>query len=473
MELNENENVLLECEKSKYKGKYTRKVINFQIQNKTIEIEAFSKKDDNDNIIIDNLNDNDENEVSDNKYVALKNNKCKSIGVVMYMQKNDYSNDINENKIIHIKDANSPSFLALIIKKIFEELYEIQINEMIMGHEHGEKNNKCHLQIIINFEKMFRKIMKPGALKIKYDNEFICLIYMQQKTRNPHALKNYCLKERDATIVKNEEFMKYEPPEDGDPFTYIRDNYNKITIPEAREKLLLADPEMYFKNCNNFENALNKIIVEEPKTPFQWMPIPEYLKNFELPDGSNFYDTFNKWYQKYCINGQNLDRKKAMCLYSEKRSMGKSYFVRHLVSDPEYILEFNNTFCQKKNMNKGIYKLLLLDDMNNITINNKTMWKSLVASQPTTLRGAWLNEPFKEGLPCVITTNDIEMVKIFRDDRLFNTQVTIIEITKYMGAPGTQRTDLMENDFILTYATSEKLNKITNPKNIYSNNNSL
>ena len=124
-------------------------------------------------------------------------------------------------------------------------------------------------------------------------------------------------------------------------------------------------------------------------------------------------------------------------------------------------------------MNKGIYKLLLLDDMNNITTNNKTMWKSLVASEPTTLRGAWLNEDFKERLPCIITTNDIEMVKIFRDDRLFNTQVFIIEITRYMGAPGTQREDLMENEFILTYETSEKLNKIVNPKNMYSNSNNL
>ena len=55
---------------------------------------------------------------------------------------------------------------------------------------------------------------------------------------------------------------------------------------------------------------MKKIIIEEPPVPFQWMPIPEYLKNYYLPDGSNFYDTFNKWYTMYCINGENLDRKK-------------------------------------------------------------------------------------------------------------------------------------------------------------------
>ena len=488
MELAEVENVLLECETEENKDKYVKKTLNLLIENKDVQIEAFYKKEDKkdekkdekkdakkdeNNVIIKNLNDNEENEISDNKYTKMQNNKCKSIGVVMYLQKAEYSNDNEENKAIHIRDAESPSILALIIKKTFEELYQTKINNLIMGHEHGEKNCKCHLQIIINFEAVFRKLIKPGALKIKYDKNYTCLVFMQQKTRNPHALKNYCLKERDATIVKEDEFTKYEPPEYGDPFAFIRDNYNKMTINEARELILKDDPKLYFQNCNNFENAFKKIIVEEPKIPFEWMPIPEYLKNFELPNGTSFYDTFNTWYQKYCINGKSLDRKKALCLYSRKRSMGKSYFVRHLVSDPEYILEFNNTFCQKKNMNKGIYKLLLLDDMNNITTNNKTMWKSLVASEPTTLRGAWLNEDFKERLPCIITTNDIEMVKIFRDDRLFNTQVFIIEITRYMGAPGTQREDLMENEFILTYETSEKLNKITNPKNMYSNSNNL
>ena len=152
--------------------------------------------------------------------------------------------------------------------------------------------------------------------------------------------------------------------------------------------------------------------------------------------------------------------------------MGKSYFVRHLVPDEAYILEFNNTFCWKKNMNKGIYKLLLLDDMGSITTNTKTIWKSLVASEPTVLRGAWLNEEFKERLPCIITTNDIEMVKLFRDDKLFNTQVSVIEITRYMGAPGTQREDLASKDFILTYDTSEKLNKM-DTKNSYVKSNNL
>ena len=100
------------------------------------------------------------------------------------------------------------------------------------------------------------------------------------------------------------------------------------------------------------------------------------------------------------------------------------------------------------------------------------MWKSLVASEPTTLRGAWLNEEFKERLPCIITTNDIDMVKIFRDDKNFNTQVFIIEIQDYMGEPGTQRDDLTKNEFIISYETSEKLNRM-DIKKAYSDNMNL
>lgn len=471
MEVNETDQ-LLECELEENKMNYNCKNIKFVIDQKNIEVTIFNKKTDNDisdNIVTSIQKNAEESEISDNKYYEMKNNKSKSIGVVMYLDHKEYKETKEENEKIHIKDANAPSFLAKIIKHIFEVLYEINIIELIMGHEHGKKNSKCHLQIIIIFDKLFRKLLKPGALKITYDNKIVKLIYMQQKTKNAYALKNYCKKERDATILRNNEITKFEFDEKENPFEYIKDNYNKITIDEGRNKILEYNPELYFKNCTNIENALKKIIVEEPLIPFQWMPIPEYLKNYYLSDGSNFYDTFNKWFQMYCINGENLERKKALCLYSRKRSMGKSYFVRHLVSDSNYILEFNNTICMKKNINKGIYKLLLLDDMRIIDANSKAMWKSLVASEPTTLRGAWINEEFTERLPCIITTNDLEMVKIFRDDKLFNTQVFIIEINKYMGTPGTEREDLMKNEFIISYETSEELNKM-NTKLSYLNN---
>ena len=470
MELIEHDEAMLECEKEENVLHYDKRTLNLDIDEKKIEVDIYNKKNDDkkSNVIINSINNNsEESEVSNNKYVEMKNNKSKSIGIVMYMQDRDYSDNKEENLNIHIKEASAPSFLAKIIKYIFEKLYETIIIEVVMGHEHGDKNNKCHLQIIIIFEKMFRKLMKPGALKIKYDNKIICLLYMQQKTKNAYALKNYCKKERDATIVRNNEIKKFDLEEEN-PFIFIKNNRDKITFDEGLEKILDYDAELYFKTSNNMDNALKRLIVENPPVPFRWMPIPDYLKEYYLPDGSTFYETFSKWYNKYCINEQNLERKKALCLFSAERSMGKSYFVRHLVSHEDYVLEFNNTICMKKNLNKGIHKLLLLDDMKIINENNKSMWKSLVASEPTTLRGAWINEEFKERLPCIITTNDLEMIKIFRDDDFFRTQVITIEITKYMGEPGTEREDLMQTEFIVSDRTAEKLNRL-NIKNAYSN----
>lgn len=473
MELVENE-TLLKCESEELKDKYVSKNYEFDVEDEHITVTVFNKKDESDkeNIIINSIhNASEKNDVSENKYNKITN-KSKSIGVIMYLQDDEYKKENEENKNIHIRDSASPSILAMIIKKIFELLYDLEITELVMGHEHGKINNKCHLQIVLIFDKPFRKVLNPGALKIKYRNEYTCLLYMQQKTNNVYALKNYCKKDNDTTIVKDNELRKFESKLDGNPFQYIADNREKLTIEEGREKIIEYDPELYFRNSNNIENSLKKIITEIPKVPFMWMPLPEYLKTYYLSDGSSFYDTFSKWYNMYCINGDNYERKKAICLYSRERAMGKSYFVRHLVSDQQYILEFNNTICWKKNLNKGIYKLLLLDDMKMINENTYTMWKSLIASEYTTLRGAWCNEEYKERLPCIVTTNDIRMVAAFTLDKAFNTQITIIEIKKYMGAPGTERKDLMENDFVISYETIEEINKIKD-KNFYKDNQNL
>lgn len=425
------------------------------------EIIKLKESDNEEEEVVDNMKKNlEKNDISDNIFKEIKNNNTKSIGMVMYMPTSAYSDNDEENEKKHIEDCEAPSILAKILKKIFEKLYKMEIVELIMGHEHGEQNRKCHLQIIIIFEKVFRKIITPGVLRIEYEGKKIDLLYMQQKARNTNALKNYCKKERDATVIKGEEMEKFEFGESMDPYQYIVDNRENLTLAEGRE-LLFKKPGDYFKCSANMELALKNIIIEKPPVPFSWMPVPEHLKNYYLSGGFTFYDIFSNWYNMYCINGERYDRKKALCLFSTKRSMGKSYFVRHLVSHKDYILEFNNTFCQKKNLNKGVHKLLLLDDMH-FNLNDIEMWKSLVASEPTTLRAAWLNEPLTERLPCIITTNDFNLIKIFHSSDKFATQVLIIEIENYMGEPGTEREDLNKYEFYLSHKTAAKLNRLEN-----------
>jgi hypothetical protein len=468
-EIRNNEIIEMECEKEKMKDNYNKTELKVKENEKEYTINIFSKKKKaKENYIGDEINSiSEKNDVSDNKY-KLVNNKCISIGVVIYLEKKFYDEDKEKNKNIHIRDADPPSILALLIKKCFEDLYKIPIKQLVLGHEHGDENNKCHLQMIIIFEKIFNKVLNPGAIKIIYDEKSTNLIYMQQKTFNVYALTNYCKKERRATIInKNNKMRRLEINElidykdnDISPFDEIVENADKLTIEEARKKLIEYNSTGYFKNANNYETALKRIIATRPEVPFKWMDPPEYLKDFTIAGGFNFLDVFMPWYQKYCINGENLERKKALCLFSEERSMGKSYFVRHLVSDPAYLLEYNNNFTEKPGIGKGIYKLLLLDDMKIIDDRNLQIWKSLVASEPTTIRDAWCNQEFKERLPCIITTNDLEMLAIFKGNKLFNTQVLIIEIEKYMGAPGTERDDLRKHEYYLSDDVNFKINNL-------------
>ena len=422
--------------------------------------ESESKKDESDDEIKKHL---ESNEVSENISTATKQ-QGNSIGVIVYGESSIYTNNKDADKDIHIQYAEAPSPLALWLKKIFEVLYKKKIASIVMGHEHGKENQKCHLQIVINFGTVVRRVLTPGHLKITTKDEVIKLLYMQQKAKNKFALKNYCEKDGDITIVKDETFKKKQKKGEANSeiFSYIIENKNNLTQKEAFELIQKNNPKDFFKGFNNIKNAINNIIEDKIPVEFSWLPIPEYLKNYYLANGFSFYEVFNEWYQKYCINPQKLERKKAMCLFSEKRAMGKSYFVRHLVPHPDYILEFNYNFCQHKNINSPQYKLLLLDDMRDITPETSQMWKSLIASEPTTIRGAWVNEPFTTRLPCIITTNNLNFLATIYGDQSYNTQVTIIEINEYMGEPGTKREDLFSYDFYISDNLAKKLQKINN-----------
>lgn len=442
------------CEEDEYKGKFKKYAWTMIKEDKNIEVNVFVNKKKVEFFDKEIEKVASEDTVSSNKYVKVNNNSL-SIGVVMYLESYYYE----KKPDIHIKDCSCPSILAKIIKKAFEKVYKINIKRITMGHEHGDKNNRCHLQIIINFGSNFKRVINPGAMKIIYDNCSINLLYMQQKCFNNFALQNYCEKEGDITIIDSDDNDESEDEDDKNVYQEIVENKDKLNLKEARNMILEKDPASYFRSANNMELALYKIVGNIPKIPFEWIPIPEHLYNYQLPNGENFAFIFNAWYTKYCINGAQYKRKKALCLYSKKRAMGKSYFVRHLVSDPGYILEFNNTFCKKENMNKGVHKLLLLDDMGPITPITRTMWLSLVASEKTTIRGAWVNEELDENLPCIITTNSDDMLYTLTKDPAFSTQVIVIEIKKYMGPEGTMNNDLYKEEVYLSVNTQKRLDE--------------
>lgn len=400
----------------------------------------------------------DKSEVSDNKYHQIKN--CsRSIGMVIFMDETYYGKTKEENLKIHFPEVDPPKIYPEFIKLIIEGNLKVNVLQVIVGHEHGTEGGRCHLQICINFESLLYKTFYPGKILFYKNGKKIGkFIYMQQLGRNSKALANYCKKEKHFCMLHEELKIKekVDKNKDVDGFATIIENKDKITREEAHEYLQKKMPREYFLNYGNITKAINDLI-EEPLPEFRWI-LPTHLDDFDVPFGNmrvNFMKIFMEWFEENCRIENPEKRKVALCLYSEKKGLGKTCFVRSLVPDRRYILEYNNTFTDI--INKKQVKLLLLDDMKDIDEKNEQLWVSLVAGQRTTIRAPWVNKVYELGLPCIICTNSKKMVNRFVKDRLFYNGVITIEIDKYMGPPGTYNESLYKRKAFLSEKTNNSL----------------
>lgn len=377
------------------------------------------------------------NSVSDNELVQIKNNST-SVGMVFYAEKKYESPE--EEKHNHIPFAEVPQLYPQIIAKISELGINRNPTQVIVGHEHGDKNSRCHLQTCLLFDKPITQILNPGRITVIVEQETsFVLLFMQQKGRNSKALQTYCKKAKNYTTLKPEIQEQNQPK--GNPYATLLSQTNEMDRTEAELFLKNKTPRDYFTSFSNVQKALDVTFFDK-LPPFEWKQpyIPENLtvyatEKIKLP----FSDIFNKWFNDYCLK-EGAYRRKALCLFSHKRNMGKSCFARSLVNDQRYLLEFNNTFCETK-IGNGEHspRLLLLDDMTDITPQTAQCWKSLIASQKTTIRGAYVNKLFNYSLPCIITTNSRKILTIMTLDPLYNTQVVLVEIENFMGPPNTYK----------------------------------
>ena len=403
----------------------------------------------------------EENYVSNNKKVLLISNKSFCIGVVCYMEKDKYSNK-EDNKDIHFPYTPNPEIYPDIIKNIFEYLSGKKIKKIVVGHEHGKENNKCHLQCCIFFKEQLQKKIYPSYFILKVNGVEYKVLYMQQKARNAYAMENYCKKEGDFSeyvaepidLVKNDKGKVQA-------FATIVKNKGLMSQEDIENLLFTYDPRSMFTNYRNISQVIPKFSSDLIGEEFQWV-LPKHLDEYTIPTTDKygepkrvkFMPIFLKWFNENCNCGDQFKRKKALCLYSKHRSLGKTEFAKRLVNDPKYLLMFSNTFTSFDATNK---KLLLLDDMAIIQNNQKEMWKNLVAGVDTTIRGCYINIEYKANLPCIITTNNLDMVYIFATDNMFNTQVVIIEVDTYMGPEGTKPDNLFKVEQYFSKKTLEKV----------------
>ena len=346
-------------------------------------------------------------------------------GIVVYGEKCMYETG-GEQKNIHI--PNSKLEIMEKMARTLEEKHSLAIRNVLAGHEHGKETQKCHMQMIVWLTNEKSITIRPGVLTMPDGTR---LLYMAQRGRNPQALRNYCKKDGDFEYLHPEQgvktiFKKLKNGEEKvDVWATVIQNSENLTRDEKMDMILTHEPRTAITMYKNIEYALDKQ-TQSVALPPEWA-YPEHLKGK--------YPIIENWFTNWA-RPDDLLRRKALLLYSSKRAMGKTQFATRLLNDQIYVVTFRNTFSQGCIEGKTP-KLVILDDMNCYTKENRETWKALVAGEPTSIRDAYMNYTWNHRAPCIITTNNPFLVYQMLSSEAFNTQIDMQEITEYMGPEGT------------------------------------
>lgn len=400
----------------------------------------------------------------------------KSFGIVVYMDDIMYTDNHDENMKIHF-----PITKEFFVLHFLKHLYDINIGNknnlecIVIGHEHGNANGKCHAQIFIKFENKIRKPFKPG--KFTVDN--LNYLYMAQTSKQPAKLKNYCKKCNDFY-----ELIPCKPIKD-----ILRENAlldDLIDVDDPYDKLLnderLTDKQILtiFKNCpvteykkdfmcngkKIYETYNNYIKIENDYPPFEWnFPKHMYIHiedNFGAQDKiSIVYTKLYTWFKTYC-EPEGYFRRKALFLFSLAGGVGKSYFARSLVPEisicnSPYYVYCRGTLDASEFIKKDkTAKLVILDDINYIS-SDIEIWKALTVSEPTNIRSPYHNIPWKHSLPCIMMSNNIKTLKFWMETEDLKSRCVFVGVDFFIGPPGT---DSEENHKVDSYLTSDIQNKL-------------
>lgn len=400
----------------------------------------------------------------DHQFLSIKTvtrSSAKMIGMVIYGDVSFYFNEKEkdeDNHLAGVSNEEGRSFYLSLLSDYFYYCFGERPKQIVAGHEHGDNNGKCHLQLCISFDDVFRGTIRPGFFEfLPSSADFLGFsgkrfLFMAQKARNPRALTQYCMKDGDFFYLNPNDAIKYvhkkdskgEETEKIDAFATIYKNKALIDVDQAKDLILTHEPRTGFTMYKNLEYAFNSELAAQIP-PLQWI-YPEHLKGK--------YPLIEKWFNTWCVT-EDLRRRKSLLLYSKKRCLGKTEFACSLVNDPRYAVIFRNSFvdCLKDK----VPKLLVMDDMTPYTQQNKETWKALVASQPTAIRDAYLNINWEYRLPCIITTNNLFLVSLLRQSSDFNTQIIFHEIDEYMGPPGTEPKDMFDVEEFFSIETNDAL----------------
>ena len=392
-----------------------------------------------------------------------------------------YTDNPDKNISLHFKHTKEKVFICLL-RALFECIGDRNLSECVVGHEHGDKLKKCHLQIYMKFNERIETRILPS--KFEYESE--TFLYITQRARMPKALKNYCMKENDyfqctfnkkISEVLDSENMLHEKSIKCDKKVYnalfneydLNDNeileyFKNSRWLEKRDFMLYGS-----KILNNYKTYIRK---NNMSMDFSWK-FPPHILDFLLkpkqPTPENekkrrIYSSMYDWFQKYCIT-KDFMRRKALFLFSISGAKGKSYFARGLVpqikegESPYYVYCRGTLDGKEFEVKKNTARIIIIDDVGYIG-KDLEIWKALAVGEPTNIRTPYYNDMWEKNLPCIILSNDISTLNFWLNDPSLNTRCVFITIDFYIGPPGTYNSDHIKIDSIITDDVIEKLNNI-------------
>ena len=407
------------------------------------------------------------------KFYINEKLSTKSLGIVIYMDKSKYKNDPEQDKHIHFPFNNK--VFGLVVLKWFESMVPNQSpKELIVNHEHGELNKKCHKQIYIKFNSKIQCHVRPSYFDLDGQRYLI----MGQAASSDIKLRQYCMKKDSIT---KERFFNFDFSAKMKIREYIdlvaEDGLNELNEAQIKVKDQTLDKlfEVEELNDKTYQEIFNEagyhskeIMIKDRKNIFELRKVfdnnkidlieykwhfPQYALDYiNCHDDSlcKVYTICKKWFERYCVNNNPEDhslgtRKKALLIYG-LRNKGKTTFIKSFIEDPntdvaksKAIVYCRQNIAAKNFMDKEkTAKLLILDDIHFIS-KQKEMIKALMVGESVNIESKHVdNYIWFKSLPCVILTNNVYAYIYLTTSLEFKTELFSIATASYLGPEGTE-----------------------------------
>ena len=379
----------------------------------------------------------------------LTRSYCSSTALIIYADSSFYSSSESVNQTLHLPGVTNNEYRTVYLKLIetlFKSKYQCQPSRIVIGHEHDTKG-KCFLQVCCIFPSIFQKTLKLGSFTVEssYYNLLngVTFYFMKQKARYTSAINQYIRKGGDYFTSGNSEeetssSFRSKQNKRKKQMTLFSQNTPFMNNRETKSSSLILHRT---NEITQDENVNNNMVVElddidEGLTPlpsFSWVPNESVFTN---------YPFIKKWYELYAIP-ENLRKRKALLLYSDCPSLGKTEFAKRLVNNEAYCAIMQDKF--QNVVIKTPPKLGILDNLTCLPFNHQT-FREIITGQRALVNENEMNFYWPYEIPWIITTRNWDLVKFLYKSDEFNKFIMFVEIRDYLGPKGTEPEGMNETE---------------------------